>query len=79
MPTLESLQKKGRLPKVYYILFHVFVKAAMLDEKAWKSTEEDGGKRFTTANIEAHVLSVLEDILFRMAVRCKTKLRRSSR
>jgi hypothetical protein len=64
MPTLESLQKKSRLPKVYYILFHVFVKAAMLDEKAWKSAEEDGGKRFATANIEAHVLSVLEDNYF---------------
>jgi hypothetical protein len=64
MPTLETLQKKSRLPKVYYILFHVFVKAAMLDEKAWKSAKEDGGKRFATTNIEAHVLSVLEDNYF---------------
>jgi hypothetical protein len=37
----------------------------MLDEKAWKSVEqEDSGKRFAAANIEAHVLSVLEDNYF---------------
>jgi hypothetical protein len=36
----------------------------MLDEKAWKSAEEDSRKRFATANIEAHVLSVLEDKYF---------------
>jgi hypothetical protein len=44
MPTLESMQKKSRLPKVYYIIFHVFVKAAMLDEEAWKSAEGDSRK-----------------------------------